>query len=249
MNTYFVTDAHLGSLAYDTVHDNEQKLVKWMDEIRSDCSALYFLGDMIDFWYEYKYVIPKGYARFFGKLAEFTDNGIPVYWFTGNHDVWMYSYVQEELGVVVYDSAKEIKIDGKLFFMAHGDEFFQNKKYKVIRSIFHNKTCQTLFSLLNPLIGMSFGIAWSKNSRIKDDRLLARYRGEHNEYLVDFAKSYVKEKGDEAPDFFLFGHRHIVLDLAITKKSRVIIPGDWLKEFTYGVFDGVNFVIKFYERD
>jgi len=168
MKTYFASDAHLGSWAFKDKLANERKLVRWMDRIKPDCEALYFLGDMIDFWYEHKLVIPKGYTRFFGKIAEFTDAGIPVYWFAGNHDVWLFSYVQTELGVTVYNEPVETIIHGKRFYMAHGDGLGDpDIKFRFLRMLFHSKICQTLFSTLHPRLSIGLGMTWAKYSRGK----------------------------------------------------------------------------------
>jgi len=250
MKTYFVTDAHLGSLAYKDRLSNEKKLVHWMDSIKPDCEALYMLGDMIDFWYEHQLVIPKGYARFFGKIAEFTDTGIPVYWFTGNHDVWLFDYVQSELGVTVYTGPIETVIHGKKFYMAHGDGLGDpSLQFRLLRILFHNKFCQKLFSTLHPRQSIGLGLAWAKHSRLKREANPEEYLGEDKEYLIQFSKKHAAENGENAADYYLFGHRHILVDLMISPKSRVIILGDWIKIFSYGVFDKEGFRIELFEKE
>jgi UDP-2,3-diacylglucosamine hydrolase len=249
MNTYFVTDAHFGSRAFKNTLENEKKLVRWMDGIKSDCEALYMMGDMIDFWFEYKLVVPKGFARFFGKIAEFTDGGIPVYWFAGNHDIWLFNYVQKEFGVTVYNEPIIKMIHGKKFYMAHGDGLGDpSVQFKLLLGIFRSPVCQKLFGLLPPRIGLGFGMAWAKNSRLKCEFEPEVFLGEEREYLVQHSKKMALEAGDDAPDYFVYGHRHILLDLMISKKSRIIIPGDWIHLYSYGMFDGKDFSLHLFEE-
>ncbi len=249
MKTYFVSDAHLGSWALLDRLANEKKLVRWMDSIKPDCEALYLMGDMIDFWFEYKHAIPKGYARFFGKVAEFTDGGIPVYWFAGNHDIWLFDYVQQELGVTVYFEDMEVVIQGKKFFLAHGDGLGDpSRQFRVLRGIFHSRTNHKLFRWLHPDLGLKFGLSWAKHSRMKRQDNPETYLGEDKEYLIQFSKKHQAVKGADAPDFYIFGHRHILLDLMLTAKSRIIILGDWFRLFTYASFDGSDFELLSYEE-
>ncbi len=244
---YFVTDAHLGMRTDVPVALNEKKLVRWLCSIQADCGALYMLGDMIDFWFEYKEAIPKGYVRFFGKLAEFTDAGIPVYWFTGNHDLWLFKYVQQEIGIVVYKEAQELVILGKRFYLAHGDGLgYAPFSFKLMNGIFHSPFFQTLFRILHPDLGISFGLRWSKHSYYKRKTMELAYLGEDKEHLVLFAKNHLIA-AKPAPDYYIFGHRHILLDLQLTQGSRLIIPGDWIREFSYGVFDGNDFLLEHFE--
>lgn len=239
MKTYFVSDAHLGSWVLQDRLANEKKLVRWMDSIKPDCEALYLMGDMIDFWFEYKQAVPKGYTRFFGKIAEFTDAGIPVHWFAGNHDIWLFNYVQEELGVTVYRQETEVLIQGKKFFLAHGDGLGDpSRQFRMLRRIFHNRFNQKLFNCLHPDLGLKFGLNWAKHSRLKREYNPETYLGEDKEYLIQYSKKHLAEKGADAADFYIFGHRHILLDLMISAKSRIIILGDWFRLFTYASFDG-----------
>lgn len=213
-----------------------------MNSIKPDCEALYLMGDMIDFWFEYKQTVPKGYARFFGKIAEFTDAGIPVHWFAGNHDIWLFDYVQSELGVIVYRQEAEVQIQGKMFYLAHGDGLGDpSRQFRMLRKVFHSKFNQKLFSWLHPDHGMKFGLTWAKHSRKKREYNPETYLGEDKEYLIQFSKKQVMEKGSDAADFYIFGHRHIQLDLRISAKSRIIILGDWFRLFTYASFDGTDF--------
>lgn len=248
MRTYFVSDAHLGSLAFSNRKEYEKKLVRWMDSIKSDCEALYLLGDMIDFWYEYKMVVPKGYVRFFGKIAEFTDSGIPVIWFAGNHDIWLFNYIQDELGVKVIKDIYETTLYGKKVLMAHGDGLGDpSVNFKIIRSIFHNRFLQILFSTIHPRLSIAFGLNWAKHSREKRGDGPETYLGEEKEHLVQYSKNHAAKAGNDAPDFYIYGHRHILLDLGITSKSRVIILGEWFYHFSYGVLDENGFEINTFE--
>ena len=249
-NVYFLSDAHLGSLAIKHGRTQERRLVRFLDSIKDKASAIYLLGDMFDFWYEYKYVVPKGYTRFLGKLSEITDMGVEVHFFTGNHDIWAYEYLEKECGVILHKSAVTTEIGDKVFFLAHGDGLGDtDRKFKFISSVFHNRLCQRMFSALHPRWGMNFGLNWAKHSRLKRvGGVEPPYMGEEKEYLVRFSKEYIKTH--ENIDYFLFGHRHIALDLILSKKSRMLILGDWIRLFTYAVFDGEHlFMEKYVEGD
>ena len=231
-NVYFLSDAHLGSLAIPHGRMQERRLVRFLDSIKEKAAAIYLLGDMFDFWYEYKYVVPKGYSRFLGKLSELTDMGVEVHYFTGNHDIWAYDYLEKECGVILHKQPMTTEIYGKMFFLAHGDGLGDpDKKFKLIRTIFHSSFCQWAFSALHPRWGMWFGLHWAKHSRLK------RPSGEEPPYM-----------GESHPnvDYFIYGHRHIELDLQLTKKVRMIILGDWITHFTYVVYDGDHLLMSQY---
>lgn len=237
-NVYFLSDAHLGSLAIPHGRMHERRLVRFLDSIKEKASAVYLLGDMFDFWNEYRYVVPKGYSRFLGKLSELTDNGVEVHFFTGNHDLWTYGYLEEECGVIVHKAPVTTEIYGKVFFLAHGDGLGDpDNKFKILRKLFHNRTCQRLLNFVHPRWGMALGLNWAKHSRLKRaDGKEVPFMGEDKEFLVKFARDY-KQSHDNI-DYFLFGHRHIELDLPIDKSTRMLILGDWIWQFTYAVFDG-----------
>lgn len=239
---YFISDAHLGSRLVKNPRKHEMRLVNWLDKVKTDAEAIYMLGDMFDFWFEYKIVMPRGFVRFLGKMAELTDSGIEIHYFTGNHDIWTFGYLESEIGVKVHREPKIVELKGKKFYLAHGDGLYAEEKgFKIIRKIFHSSTCQKLFQLLPPLIGQNFGYAWSKNNREKILHLDNKYQGEENENLVVFAKRYVETHD---VDFLLFGHRHIELSLELKNKSRVVILGDFISIFSYGTFDGENFSLE-----
>ncbi|EFI48110.1 UDP-2,3-diacylglucosamine diphosphatase [Segatella oris] len=237
-NVYFLSDAHLGSLAIPHGRTQERRLVRFLDSIKEKASAVYLLGDMFDFWNEYRYVVPKGYSRFLGKLSELTDNGVEVHFFAGNHDLWTYGYLEEECGVIVHKAPVTTEIYGKVFFLAHGDGLGDpDNKFKILRKLFHNHTCQRLLNFVHPRWGMALGLNWAKHSRLKRaDGKEVPFMGEDKEFLVRFARDY--KRSHPNIDYFLFGHRHIELDLPIDKSTRMLILGDWIWQFTYAVFDG-----------
>jgi len=243
---YFVSDAHFGSLLIQNAHEQEKKLVRWLDFISNDASELFLMGDIFDFWYEYHTVIPKGFVRVLGKLAELSDNGLPIHFFTGNHDMWTFGYLEQEIGCIVHRSPEMIERNGKQFFLAHGDRLGEHSLgVKVIQAIFHNRMCQQLFGWIPPRLGLSFGLRWSRSNRLKPARKgYDSFLGEERETLIQFAKKMAEQTN---PDYFVFGHRHIPLDLKINAKSHVIILGDWITHFTYGVFDGENLSIEYFE--
>lgn len=242
-NVYFLSDAHLGSWAIDHGRMHERRLVRFLDNIKHKAAAVYLLGDIFDFWYEYRYVVPRGYTRFLGKLSELTDLGVEVHFFTGNHDIWAYDYLERECGVVLHRQPLTTEIYGKTFFMAHGDGLGDpDKKFKALRAIFRNRLCQVMFSSLHPRWGLWFGMSWAKHSRLKHQREEdPTYLGENREHLVLYTKEYIKTHPDI--DFFIYGHRHIELDLQLTKKSRMMILGDWISQFTYAVYDGEHMLL------
>ena len=245
---YFLSDAHLGSLAIPHARMQERRLVRFLDEIKTQAEAIYFLGDMFDFWFEYRTAVPKGYTRFLGKVSELTDMGVEVHYFIGNHDIWAFDYLEKECGVILHRSPLTLAIHDKTFFLAHGDGLGDpDKKFQAIRKVFHSPTCQWLFRWLHPDLGMRFGLNWAKHSRLKrPDGKEPPYMGENKEHLVLFAKDYMKTHPDI--DYFLFGHRHIELDLMLSHSTRMMILGDWINEFTYAVFDGSNLWMENYEE-
>ena len=258
-NIYFISDAHLGSRALKHRRQQERRLVRFLDEIKDQAQAVYMLGDMFDFWFEYRTVVPKGFTRFLGKVSELTDMGVEVHYFTGNHDIWCRNYLEEECGVIMHREALTLELADKVFFLAHGDGLGDpDWKFRFLRGVFHNKFCQWAFSKIHPSWGMEFGLRWAKHSRLKHDgqgdpsmaayldlpadspalqgNNDAQYLGEDKEFLVLFAKDYLKTHPEV--NYFIFGHRHIELDLMLNRDSRLLIMGDWISKFTYAVFDG-----------
>lgn len=245
-NVYFLSDAHLGSRAIPHGRTQERRLVNFLDQIKNDASAIYLLGDMFDFWYEFKTVVPKGFTRFLGKLSELTDAGVEIHFFTGNHDIWCGDYLEKECGVILHRMPLTCEIEGKLFYLAHGDGLGDpDKKFKVLRTMFHSHTLQRLFSCLHPRWSIDFGLAWAKHSRLKrEDGKEPDYMGEDKEHLVLYSKEYLKNHPDI--NFFIYGHRHIELDLMLSRSTRMLILGDWITSFTYAVFDGEHMFLENY---
>lgn len=234
--TFFITDAHLGSKMITDPLTHEKKVVDLLTHLQEEgAETIYLMGDMFDFWFEYKYVVPKGHVRFLGKLAELADKGIQLHFFIGNHDIWTFGYLEKEIGMHIHRTAEEVNINGKQCYLAHGDGLYTHeKKFALLRSIFHNKCCQRLFALLPSSWGMSFGLNWSANNRKKELQQNNEYQGEDKETLIRFAKE--REQQAHA-DYYIFGHRHILLDLMISRQSRVIILGDCMQYFSYACLE------------
>lgn len=257
--TYFLSDAHLGSRALENPARNERRLCSFLDSIKEDAETVYLLGDMLDFWFEYHNVVPKGTVRFLGKLAELTDAGIAVHYFTGNHDVWTFGYLERECGVIVHRVPLVLSLtkgNGIPYrmYLAHGDGLNESGSFKYIRYLFHSRFCQWLFRNLVPAdLGMEIGLRWARRSRLSHsspktvtnefgDFMASNiggeepFKGEDSEELVLYAKDYLRK--DSTIDCFVFGHRHIELDLMLAKDKRLIILGEWMNLCTYAVWDG-----------
>lgn len=241
---YFLSDAHLGSLAIPHGRMQERRLVNFLDGIKHKAQAIYLLGDMFDFWYEYRTVVPKGYTRLLGKISELTDMGVEVHYFYGNHDLWQHDYFERECGMIIHRHNEVVELQGQTFFLAHGDGLgSKDKRFSMLRSIFHNSTCQRLFSALHPRWGITFGLEWARRSRMKRvDGKEPPYQGEDKEELVIFAKDYLTTHPDI--NYFICGHRHIELDLMLSRTSRLIILGDWITQFSYAVYDGEHLFLE-----
>ena len=243
---YFLSDAHLGSWALEHRRTHERRLVNFLDEIKHEAAAVYLLGDIFDYWYEYKYVVPKGYTRLLGKISELTDRGVEVHFFTGNHDIWCKDYFVEECGMVMHREPITIDLYGKEFYLAHGDGLGdESRNFKMLRAMFHSHTLQTLFSAIHPRWTVKLGLTWAKHSRLKrEGGKEPDYMGEEREPLIRYTKEYLKTHPDI--NYFIYGHRHIMLDMMLTRQARIIIVGDWIKYFSYAVFDGNELVIDQY---
>jgi UDP-2,3-diacylglucosamine hydrolase len=242
MRIYFASDFHLGMPDRLSSLKRERLIVKWLDEIKNDATEIFLMGDLFDFWFEYRSVVPKGYVRLLGKIAEITDAGIPVTLFTGNHDMWMFDYLQKELNVSIIRDHIILEYNGKKFFIGHGDGIGPGDRgYKFIKAVFANPMCQWLFARLHP--NLAFGIAnfWSKQSRMEVEQL--EFKGEDKEYQILFAKEQLKK---EHIDYFVFGHRHIPLEIQLNEKSHYVNIGDWIANNTYAVFNGEILELKKY---
>ncbi|MES2589351.1 MAG: UDP-2,3-diacylglucosamine diphosphatase [Bacteroidota bacterium] len=244
---YFASDFHLGVPSYEKSLLREKAICAWMDEIRPTCQELFLVGDIFDFWFEYKHAIPKGFVRLQGKIASFTDAGIPVHIFTGNHDMWIFDYIPKELGVSLHRKAIEREFFGKIFLIGHGDGLGPGDlKYKFLKKFFDSKICQWLFARFHPNFGIGLANYSSRSSRKStgnDDEI---YHGDDKEFLVQYCKEKIKEKHY---DYFIFGHRHLPLNIDISEKSKYINLGDWIKYYTYGEFSEKGFDLKVWETN
>ncbi|NDW12570.1 UDP-2,3-diacylglucosamine diphosphatase [Bacteroides sp. 214] len=243
-NVYFLSDAHLGSRAISSTRTHERRLVNFLDSIKHKASAVYLLGDMFDYWYEFKNVVPKGYTRFLGKISELTDLGVEVHFFIGNHDIWCFDYLTTECGVILHKQPLTTEIHGKEFYLAHGDGLGDpDKKFKILRAAFHSPFLQRIFSAIHPRWTVELGLNWARNSRLKrENGKEPDYMGEDKEHLVLYTKEYLKNHPNI--NFFIYGHRHILLDLMLTASARMIILGDWISYFSYAVFDGEHLYLE-----
>ena len=242
---FFLSDFHLGAPNAAASLVREKKIIRFLDEVKQEALAIFIVGDLFDFWYEYKNVVPKGYVRILGKLAEITDAGIPIHFFVGNHDMWMKNYFQTELNVEVYFAPKEFIFFGKNFLIGHGDGLGPGDKgYKFLKKIFRNKFCQWLFGILPPNIGIGLADYFSRKSRAKTGKTNEVFLGEDKEWLVTYSKEILQQK---QYDYFIFGHRHLPLDIQLNEKSKYVNLGDWIQYFTYAVFDGKDLKLEYYK--
>lgn len=242
-NIYFLSDFHLGVPNHAASLKREKHIVQFLSAIQKDAAAIFIVGDLFDFWYEYRKVVPKGFVRILGKMAELTDMGIPVYFFVGNHDMWMSGYFENELNIPVYYEPREFEFNGKKFLIGHGDGLGPGDRgYKFLKKVFRNKACQWLFGLLPPYLGMSIAHWSSKSSRAATGENEAQFLGEDREWLITYCKEVLQKKHF---DFFIFGHRHLPIDFPLNGGSRYINLGDWLRYYSYAVFDGQQIALKY----
>ena len=241
---YFASDNHLGAPTSEASRPREQKFVAWLDDIKQDAAAIFLLGDLFDFWFEYGSVVPKGFTRTLGKLAEISDSGIPIHYFVGNHDLWMHGYFEDELGVPVYHQPKEFTFNDKSFFIGHGDGLGPyDKGYKRMKKVFTNPVFKWLFRWLHPDLGVKIAQYMSVKNKLISGVEDSKFLGEDNEWLILYSKKKLEEKHS---DYFVFGHRHLPLEIQLNETSKYINLGDWIQYYTYGEFDGVNFELKKY---
>jgi UDP-2,3-diacylglucosamine hydrolase len=231
---YFASDFHLGVPTYQKSREREDRLVKWLEMAEKDAEEIFLVGDLFDFWFEYKYTIPKGFTRFLGKLASLCDKGIKVHVFTGNHDMWMYDYLEKEIGVSIHRKPIKRIFSGKHFLIGHGDGLGPGDyKYKFLKKFFASKICQWLFARIHP--NLAFGMAnyFSKSSRASTGNKDDIFKGEENEWLFIYCKEYLTK---EHIDYFVFGHRHLPLNLKVSDNSIYINLGEWLNYNSFAVF-------------
>src|SRR3954447_15960192 len=242
---YFLSDFHLGTPSYIESLQREKKGVAFLDSIKAKAAEILSVGDMFDFWFEYKTTVPKGYVRLLGKLAELTDAGIKIHFFVGNHDMWMSGYFEKELNIPVYFHPKTSEWYGKKFFIGHGDGLGPGDHgYKFLKSVFRNRISQWLFGAVHPSWGIGLANYFSCSSRKKTGDKDAIFLGEEGEWLIIFCRQMLAK---EHFNFFIFGHRHYPIDYKLTNTSRYINLGDWIQYFTYAVFDGNNVELKTWE--
>lgn len=243
---YFLSDFHLGAPNADASLLREKKICRFLDSIRNDASEIFIVGDMFDFWFEYRQVVPKGYVRLLGKLAEMTDSGIKIHFFVGNHDMWMRSYFETELNIPVYYEPREFVLNQKRILIGHGDGLGPGDKgYKFLKKIFRNPLCQWLFGVLPPYIGIGLANYFSRKSRAKTGAVDEVFLGQENEWLIIYSKEVLQTKHY---DYFIFGHRHLPIDVALNTNSRYINLGEWIKYDSYAVLDGERLELKYYKE-
>lgn len=237
---YFASDFHLGAPNFEKSRERETKIVAWLDQIKTDAHEIYLVGDIFDFWFEYKHAIPKGFIRFQGKIAELTDSGIPVHFFIGNHDMWMFDYFEKELNVKIHRKPIQITFNDKKFLIGHGDGLGPGDRgYKFIKKVFAAKWSQWCFARLHPNFGIWLAQFSSRSSRAKTGNSDEKYLGKENEWLYIYSKEYLET---EQIDFFIFGHRHLPLRIRLNESSEYINIGEWLNYNTYAYFDGKEFI-------
>jgi UDP-2,3-diacylglucosamine hydrolase len=243
LNYYFAADTHLGLSAVGNARARERRFVRWLDEIKNDAAAVFLLGDIFDFWCEYKTVVPRGFTRTLGKLAELTDRGIPVHFFPGNHDLWIFDYLPEETGVTVHHAPLEITLGQQRFYLAHGDSAGQPAAaYRLLRRMFTNRVFQKCFRAVHPRWGVAFAHRWSRRSRLSKG-ISIPFRGE-DEQTVRFARQYCRT---HPVDQFIFGHLHTPVQWQAGERAQVTILGEWLEGCQYAVFDGEKVTLKKWE--
>lgn len=247
--TFFASDLHLGSPYHDDPREAERLFVRWLHSIEPEAKRLILVGDIFDYWYEYRQVVPRGFTRTIGLLGEMADEGVEIHFFTGNHDIWISDYLPTEIGCTLHREATSMELEGHRFFIAHGDEYAPSRAYAVTRAIFHSRVCQFFYGLLPAWLTIPFAQGWARRSRErglrKSRRLPQPEIGE--EYLVRYAEADARERGVEAPEYYLFGHRHRMADHPVGDHSRVILLGDWIKYHSYAVWDGETLTLKRYQ--
>ena len=242
---FFASDFHLGAPNYSSSLEREKKIVSWLGSIEKEAHEIYLLGDVFDFWFEYKHSIPKGFIRLQGKIANLTDKGIKIHWFYGNHDMWVFDYIPKELGVILHPTEIKANYNGKKFFIGHGDGLGPGDNgYKFIKKVFRSKISQWCFARLHPNFGIGLANYFSRKSRVSTGTSDDVFYGEEKEMLIQFCKSELEK---ELVDFFVFGHRHLPINFDLPNGSKYINTGDWIKYFSFAEFDGDALELKYFK--
>ena len=238
---YFASDFHLGLPAGSPPVEREKKVVRWLNSVRNNARAIYLLGDVFDFWWEYKRVVPKGFTRFLGTISSITDSGIQVHFFTGNHDMWVGDYLSKECGIIIHTAPLTTEFDGQIFHLAHGEGLgTKDVFYKILLALFRNKTLIKMYSALHPYIGIGIGQKWSLNSRLGKG-VMMEFLGEDKEDLIRYARSVLK---NQEIDYFIFGHRHLSKDFKLKEGPEIIFLGDWIRNGSYAEWDGSRLIFR-----
>ena len=239
---YFISDFHLGVPDYQKSLEREQKIVRWLNTIKDDAQVLYLMGDVFDYWFEYKNTVPKGFVRLLGKLAELADSGVKIYYFTGNHDMWVFDYLPQEIGLTIYREPVQHEYNGFKFYLGHGDGLGPGDYgYKTIKKVFSSKFSQWLFARIHPNFGIGMMKYFSRTSRAATGGSDEKYLGDDKEWLIIHCKEILKK---EHFDYFIFGHRHLPIDVQLNEKSRYINLGEWINHQLYASFDGNKMVLQ-----
>lgn len=241
---YFASDQHLGAPTIEASFPREKKFVAWLESIKNDAEAIFLLGDLFDFWFEYKTVVPKGFTRVLGKLAEISDSGIPIYFFVGNHDLWMKDYFEKELSIPVFHQPQEFLINQKKFFIGHGDGLGpEDIGYKRMKKVFTFPLFKWMFRWLHPDLGVKLGQYMSVKNKMISGEEDFKFLGAENEWLVQYCKKKLQENHY---DYFVFGHRHLPLEIELAENSKYVNLGDWINYFTFAEFDKNRLILKEY---
>ncbi len=245
---YFISDAHLGANYLTDKRANEMRVVRFLNHIKDDAAELYLLGDILDYWYEYKNVVPRGYTRFLGKLSELADSGVRIFWFTGNHDVWLFDYLANEIGLTVVKGATQMQVLGKTFLLSHGDDVGHQKlSYRITRSIFHNRVCQWLYAGVHPRLTYPLATSLSQHNRLsrspEQEKNITEVCCQH---LKDFSIGYANSHREV--EHFVFGHIHLARQIKLDESRDMTVLGDWIDQYTYASFDGKKVELQHFEE-
>lgn len=245
--TYFLSDLHLGAAYLTHPLERERILADFLLSIADDAKRLFLVGDVLDYWFEYRTVVPRGHTRFLGALARLADSGVEVTWMIGNHDIWLFDYLRDELGIKVIDGSIDTVIDGRRFFISHGDGLGTLQPgFRLIRSIFRNRFCQRLYAALHPRWTVGFAYWWSAKNRDFDPSRPPAFEGELRENVEGWARAYAADHPET--DYIVLGHHHVMVDEAITERCRLVILGDWIYNYSYAVFDGSTLKLEQFDR-